>query len=85
MEHMATTKLLGNYHLLQTDDACCVNTSSVLFDGKVNIWEDVQLYNQSPELDEKLQRLVQFLKRVNDLADQVDWEVTSDEDPVAEL
>ena len=81
MEDMATPELLGDSHFLQANDASGINPNFVGWVTQIHIRQALQLINQSPRLDELLNRLVKFDKRVNALSQQVERELASHENP----
>lgn len=85
VEHVATAQLLGELHVFKADNACRVDSPAVLFNGEVDVRHEVELHDQLPELDEELNGLVELLRRVNELSDEVYREVASDENIVAQL
>ena len=74
VEYVATFQLLGLFDLLQAYDACVVNALELVFLG-IHIGQALEFVYELARLNEKLYGLAQTDKGVNNLTEEVDWEL----------
>ena len=81
MEYVSAPEFLRQCHLLEADDAGRINANSVGWIFKIDVGKSLQLINKGPWFYEKLDRLVEFDKRVNAFSQKVERELSSHKYP----
>ena len=84
VEYVAAFQLLGLFDLLQANDACVVNALELVFLG-IHIGQALEFVYELARLNEKLYGLAQADKGVNNLTEEVDWELLPRENVGEEL
>jgi hypothetical protein len=74
VEYVAALQLLGLLDLLQANDARVVDPLQLVFLG-IHVGESLQFVDELARLNEKLDGLAQADKGVNNLTEEVDWEL----------
>mmetsp|Transcript_14608 Transcript_14608/g.22646 ORF Transcript_14608/g.22646 Transcript_14608/m.22646 type:complete len:274 (+) Transcript_14608:654-1475(+) len=78
---MATAELLCELHLLEAHDAGGVHANSVLWLGQVDVGQLLQLVDEGPRFEEKLNGVVQLREGVQEVRQDVERELAVGDDP----